>query len=134
MTMNVSSTTFQYGDRITVSRDCEYWAEESRAHRTNQFHSQFPNSVRCDNHAIYRRQRKSDSSGHVHRYPQQSEWYNATYSGDTNYATSNAPGVFVNVNIPEFSLNVPPVRSQLQPGSQGRYKSAWYPPRTIPVL
>jgi len=51
--------------------------------------------------------------------PQQSEWYNATYRGDTNYATSNAPGVFVNVNIPEFSLNVPTGSFTITAGQPG---------------
>jgi len=36
--------------------------------------------------------------------PQSSEWIYASYSGDANYANSYGNGVFVNVNIPDFSL------------------------------
>lgn len=50
--------------------------------------------------------------------PQYSQWISANYSGDVDYAFSGAQ-VFVNVNIPDFSLNAPSTPLLITAGMPG---------------
>jgi len=119
MTMNVSSTNVQYGDRITVSATVNTGLKSPALTGQINFTANFQTVSGVTT------TQSTDGSGNLILQatftdtPQQSEWYNATYSGDTNYATSNAPGVFVNVNIPEFSLNVPTGSFTITAGQPG---------------
>jgi hypothetical protein len=51
--------------------------------------------------------------------PQSSTFYSATLAGDANYSSSGSPTVFVNVNIPEFSLATAPSTVAVTAGQQG---------------
>ena len=119
MTMNVSSTNVQYGDRITVSATVNTGLKSPALTGQINFTANFQTVSGVTT------TQSTDGSGNLILQatftdtPQQSEWYNATYSGDTNYATSNAPGVFVNVNIPDFSLTIPSTPFNVTAGQPG---------------
>ena len=103
-TMNVSSTNVQYGDKITVSATVNTGLKSPPLTGQINFTANFQTVLGVTT------TQSTDASGNLILQatftdtPQQSEWYNATYGGDTNYASSNAVGIYVNVNIPDFTL------------------------------
>jgi hypothetical protein len=118
-TMNINTTTVQYGDKITVSSIVNTGLKSPVLTGQINFTANFQTVSGVTT------TQSTDASGNLILQatftdtPLQSEWYNASYSGDSNYATSNAVGIYVNVNIPEFTLNIASAPFNITAGQLG---------------
>jgi hypothetical protein len=105
-TMTVSSTDINYPQSITIN------ATISTGQKTPVITGQINFSASNVSAPITAgpTTQSTDASGNVILHatatttPQLSEWIYAYFPGDANYAYSSANGIYVNVNIPDFTL------------------------------
>jgi len=104
-TITTSATNINYGQSVTVTATVTTSGKTPPITGTFSFFGSFTSIPGPVTPTL-----TTDSNGNqtlsatITTTPQDSEYVQITYSGDTNYAGSSAASAFITVNIPDFSL------------------------------